>query len=182
MEGTSCPRMPQSEITEFMEVSHSEADDSQRCRRIIGQLLFDKKQLLAKLDQQPELTGITAELRAMIADDHCSYGVTTVLLSKALQVCDILDRICKKASKLEAENEKYKAVGENDWDLRCVNIPTGGGDYSVEWLIVEHYMASPKERPIGHGETPLEAIMQALNKEKKLYDERPRTEIEINEL
>ncbi len=39
-----CPRISQDEITEFMRVSHSEADDSQRCRQIIAQLLFDKEQ------------------------------------------------------------------------------------------------------------------------------------------
>lgn len=46
-------------------------------------------------------------------------------------------------------------------DLRCVNVPTGGGDYDVEWVVVEHYMAEPKEREIGRGPTPFVALLSA---------------------
>ena len=66
---------------------------------------------------------------------------------------------------LQAELDKYKALEENDWDLRCVDIPSGGDDFSIAWQVIEHYMAKPRERIIGRGLTPIEALEQAL-KEK----------------
>ena len=67
--------------------------------------------------------------------------------------------------RLEAENkqlEKYEAIEENAWDLRCTDIPTGGDDYDIGWIIVEHHIVEPRERIIGRGKTPIEAITEAL--------------------
>ncbi len=77
---------------------------------------------------------------------------------------DAIDEVMKLQADLENKTEaleKYKSIEENDWDLRCVDVPTGE-DYDIEWHVVEHYMAKPKERIIGYGKTPLEAIEQAL--------------------
>ncbi len=67
---------------------------------------------------------------------------------------------------LKAENEKLKklfnAIEDNSWDLRCVNVSTGGDDFGIEWHVVEHYMAKPKERIISYSKTPTEAIELAL--------------------
>lgn len=52
-------------------------------------------------------------------------------------------------------------IEDNCWDLRCVNVPTGGDDYDVGWRVIEHYMAHPNERIIGYGNSPLEALNDA---------------------
>ncbi len=59
--------------------------------------------------------------------------------------------------------ELYQALEENSWDLRCINVPTGGDDYDILWAVIEHYQAEPKERDIGQGKTPAEAIKEAIN-------------------
>lgn len=49
-----------------------------------------------------------------------------------------------------------------DWGLVPVNVPTGGDDYEVEWTVIEYYMSTPKEREIGRGRSPDEAIDRAM--------------------
>jgi len=34
-------------------------------------------------------------------------------------------------------------------DLRSVNVPTGGDDAEVHWVVIEHHMAKPHERESG---------------------------------
>ena len=46
-------------------------------------------------------------------------------------------------------------------DLRCINVPTGGDDYDIEWVVIEHHMQGPREREIGRAATPLEALQDA---------------------
>lgn len=53
-------------------------------------------------------------------------------------------------------------IEQNCWDLRCVSLPTGAGDADIGWEIVEHHMAPPKERIIGRGNSPMEALNEAL--------------------
>ncbi len=48
-------------------------------------------------------------------------------------------------------------------DLRCRNVPTGGDDYRVEWFVILHHMDEPKERELGAGEDPTEAMMMAFH-------------------
>lgn len=47
-------------------------------------------------------------------------------------------------------------------DLRCIALPTGGGDADVGWDVVTHHMARPTERIVGHGSTPLSAVKDAM--------------------
>lgn len=58
--------------------------------------------------------------------------------------------------------ELYKKLEENSWDLRCVDVSTGGDDYDILWVVIEHYQSKPHDRDIGSGKTPLEAIKEAL--------------------
>lgn len=74
---------------------------------------------------------------------------------------------------LEGEKKGLKVIEDKSWDLRCIDEPTGGDDYDIAWIVIEHFMAEPKERQIGYGKTPLEAIDQALQgKQKKEEDAR----------
>lgn len=47
------------------------------------------------------------------------------------------------------------------WGLVPKSVPTGGDDYDVEWTVVSYHMAEPKERVVGRGSTPREAIQDA---------------------
>lgn len=61
------------------------------------------------------------------------------------------------------ERVDYLAVlVEHCWDLRCVDVPTGCGDADVGWEVVGHWMAEPRERTLGYGCTPAQAIDEAL--------------------
>lgn len=57
-----------------------------------------------------------------------------------------------------------RELEERTCDLRCRNVPTGGGDFDVEWFVVEHHMAAPKEREIGYGTTAVEAMLVAFHR------------------
>ena len=48
-------------------------------------------------------------------------------------------------------------------DLRCISVPTGGDDYDVRWVVIQHHMAEPREREIGESFTddPRDAIRAA---------------------
>lgn len=61
-----------------------------------------------------------------------------------------------------AEDDYLSILAGQCWDLRCIDIPTGGDDSDIAWIVIEHHMAKPHERQIGHGRTPKEAIDAAL--------------------
>lgn len=42
---------------------------------------------------------------------------------------------------------------ENSCDLRCIGVPTGGDDYDINWIVIEHHQATPHEREIGRSYT-----------------------------
>lgn len=64
------------------------------------------------------------------------------------------------------------ALIHNSWDLRCINVPTGGDDYDIQWIVIEHHQAEPCEREVGRSfnDDPREAISDAL-KNQKLHDD-----------
>lgn len=57
----------------------------------------------------------------------------------------------------------FEVIEQECWDVRCISIPTGAGDADVAWEIIEHHMARPKERVVGRGSTPMEALNEAIN-------------------
>jgi hypothetical protein len=46
-------------------------------------------------------------------------------------------------------------------DLRCVSI-SNGDDADIGWEVIQHHMGKPKERRIGYGSSPREAILRAM--------------------
>lgn len=50
-------------------------------------------------------------------------------------------------------------------DVRCVTIQNGGDDADIGWEVVEHHQIKPRERVIGRGTTPREAIADSQRKE-----------------
>lgn len=61
-----------------------------------------------------------------------------------------------------AEAALLSAIENRCWDVRCVDVPTGGGDSDVAWVVIEHHMAPPRERQVGYGNSPAAAIRAAL--------------------
>ncbi|MGX9392523.1 hypothetical protein ACWX0K_20550 [Nitrobacteraceae bacterium UC4446_H13] len=61
-----------------------------------------------------------------------------------------------------AKNDLLLTMERECWSLRCVDIPTGGGDADVGWEVVGHHMAKPFERVVAFGRTPREAIATAI--------------------
>lgn len=102
-------------------------------------------------------TGETHDLDCPIHPDRRAVRVVKV---------DYVEHLKEELSAVKAENarlrELFNSLEHNSWDLRCVNVPTGGDDFLIEWLVIEHYQAKPQERPIAHGKTPIEALGQAL--------------------
>lgn len=47
-------------------------------------------------------------------------------------------------------------------DLRAITVQAGRDDADVAWVVIQHYMAAPKEREIGTGKTPRQAITAAI--------------------
>jgi hypothetical protein len=70
---------------------------------------------------------------------------------------------CQAVSAPLASNasDPLETLEGNCWDLRCIDIPTGGGDADIGWNIVEHHMGPPKERIVGRGRSPREALQDA---------------------
>jgi len=67
--------------------------------------------------------------------------------------------------------ELLELLEEHCWDIRCIDLPTGGGDADVEWQIIEHHIAAPQERVIAFGTSLKEALKQAILRQTgKLLD------------
>lgn len=62
----------------------------------------------------------------------------------------------------EQLSQALEIIEQNCWDLRCVDIPTGADDADIGWQIIEHHMAPPKERIVGYGKSPMEALNEAM--------------------
>ena len=81
---------------------------------------------------------------------------------------------CSAEIHLNTEQDSDAAL--LDWlrdgccDLRCISLPTPGGDDSdVRWTVIEHHMAEPREREIGRSFTdnPRDAIRDAIKRDSK---------------
>lgn len=82
----------------------------------------------------------------------------------------------QRALKAEAERdaalkdaERINALIENSWDLRCTDLPTGGGDSNIGWQVIGHYMQAPNERVIAEvfHDDPRAAIDAAIDAARK---------------
>ena len=80
-----------------------------------------------------------------------------VRLSNLLEFLQAVESALPKWAKERSQAEHLvNWLVDESLDLRCRNIPTGGGDYDVGWFVVEHSMAGGRE--IGAGSTPFEAM------------------------
>ncbi len=104
--------------------------------------------------QSEVLANLKAHITKLVADKK--------ELREKIDVLELAADLTTYTKKQLEENRLWKAIEENTWDLRCIDEPTGGDDYNVAWIIIEHHIAEPQERQIGYGKTSLEAIAEAL--------------------
>lgn len=88
--------------------------------------------------------------------DTCSCGYFDTLAT------DTGNSYAARLAAAEADKARLDAIESNCWDIRCIDVPTGGGDADVMWIVIEHYMAKPHQREVGiGGKTPREALTEA---------------------
>ena len=130
------------------------------------ELLEKAKRCQPKLRSKPPGGGFRASVDKMFASIiHNSFPIGSIR-KKLYEACDLLDEqeevlknyidiinkqdevyeakklLQAKLDEKEEELQIYKLLEENSWDLRCIDIPTGGDDYDIEWIVIEHHMAS----------------------------------------
>lgn len=73
-----------------------------------------------------------------------------------------------EATSSPSDAERLDWLREECCDLRCISSPTGGDDYDIRWVVIQHHMAKPHEREIGESYTdePRDAIDAAIRATK----------------
>ena len=72
------------------------------------------------------------------------------------------------AVRAEIQREKFSAAYLIDFlesdclGLRCIVTKYGMDDSDISWEVIQHYQAKPHKRRIGRGDTPREAIIDAI--------------------
>ena len=121
------------------------------------------KEHLENLAQDNGVIITEAQLSRTLQKEIDRLTAKNAKLIKAFEGCLICkDQYEEEIAKNKAKDKLIEVLEEESWDLRCIDAPTGGGDYDIEWIIVEHHLDKPKDRIIGRGKTPAEAIEQAL--------------------
>ena len=110
------------------------------------------------------LRALVIEECAKVCEDlrHDDYSAETSDWSGGTFDCASAIRAIALSEGMLASPDVLKTLEDNCWDLRCVDVPTGGGDADIGWNVVEHHMAPPQERVVGIGGSPLEAVQDAL--------------------
>lgn len=98
-----------------------------------------------------------------LGDQYGSVDVVNELL---------VANIAKALDEAGKDSERLNALQENCWDLRCHDIPTGGGDADVGWTVVEHHIMKPFDRVIAESyrDDLREVIDQAIIKSMRSKD------------
>lgn len=79
------------------------------------------------------------------------------------QRCDAMTP--QEAAK-NSDTELLDAIAANYWDLKCVDVPTpGGDDADVDWIVVEHHMGKKGDVTIAQAYTddPRAALRRAIS-------------------
>lgn len=65
---------------------------------------------------------------------------------------------------MKSASELLSQLEDETCDLRCIDVPTGADDYIIDWVVIEHHLDEPKERIIGRGGNPVDALNDAFSK------------------
>lgn len=109
--------------------------------------------------------------QSQAVDEGNGFGPTWSARNKAFNECAEMLRLALEAEATPqttadsvTDSELLDALSAHYWDLRCVNVPIGGDDCDVDWIVVEHHMAEPRERTIAQAycDDPRVAIRRAI--------------------
>lgn len=93
------------------------------------------------------------------ADGRCP---TTGELCDPHEQADELMRLLRESLAASAGSGFLDWLEAECVDLRCESVPTGGGDADVVWVVYSHHIAKPQLRQVGSGDTPADAIRDAM--------------------
>jgi hypothetical protein len=95
------------------------------------------------------------------------------LQAEAAQHIDLLESQIAALMAAESGADKVKtddtqlldAMASNYWDIKCIDVPTGGGDADVDWIVVEHHMGKKGDVVIAqaHSDDPRRALAEAIS-------------------
>lgn len=111
------------------------------------------------------VVGDREAIARVVADYQHAHGLTWD------EACEdgngIADAILSLSTPVVGGDAKLlDALKDESWDLRCFDIPTGGGDADIGWRVIGHYEAEPHERvltEIDHND-PRAALRAAMQK------------------
>jgi len=127
--------------------------------------------LFATTDEDLMVIAVVGLNSARFRLNKGDYAGALEVVNKARDACVVAgERASARAVRAPAESVGRDAERLLDWlkdeacDLRCVSVPTGGDDSDVDWIVVEHHMAEPREREIARGYSydPRDAIRAAM--------------------
>lgn len=67
------------------------------------------------------------------------------------------------------DSQMLDALASNYWNLRCVDVPTGGDDSDVDWVVTENQTGKPSEVEVAraYADDPRMAVRRALRSTDK---------------
>ena len=102
--------------------------------------------------------------RTVSSNDMALIVAAVNALPALCVAADERDALREERDRMREDADLVGALRDNSWDLRCFDIPTGGGDADIGWRVIGHYMAAPNERVIAevHTDDPKAAILKAI--------------------
>lgn len=72
-----------------------------------------------------------------------------------------------KAAQDLTDKDLFDRLAYESWDLRSINVPTGGDDYLVHWIVIEHDGEEGREIGRAYDDDPREALRDAIRRKSK---------------
>ncbi|BCQ23113.1 hypothetical protein NK8_12380 [Caballeronia sp. NK8] len=139
--------------------------DEAMCTEFINATNSHRKPLYTR--PSPEIAAQADEYKRMFEDAVRSLAAIDEALGidpddagGSAPILDAIAALRERIAGMEKDAERLDWLREESCDLRCIDIPTGGGDSDVRWIVVQHHMSAPHEREITRSTTdePRDAI------------------------
>ena len=87
------------------------------------------------------------------------------------KLATLKQQLAEREEALEADKARLDYLQYGSEDLRCFDIPTGGGDADIGWRLIGHYQAEPRERVIA--EVWHDSVRDVIDRARTLTDKGP---------
>ena len=110
------------------------------------------------------LSALVENVRKRASEGDCPLTPAYPVETLENAIIDLADKPLYATPTSADADKLLKALRDHGWDLRCFDVPTGGGDCDIGWRVIGHWQAEPRERTIAEVfvDDPAEAIRQAL--------------------